>query len=142
LQTDPAIAVLGRVKFRSYHEKLGIRPDDRRRHLAIIGKTGMGKTTLLHHLMASDVRSGHGLALLDPHGDLADALLAAIPSRRTNVVVQPDTVPQRVAKDFRPHPANPPVRVRALRRSPQSHPQRPSGQFGGCIPSQVSFHDK
>ena len=62
----------------------------------------MGKTTLLHHLMASDVRSGHGLALLDPHGDLADALLAAIPSRRTNDVVLFDASDRQFPPSYNP----------------------------------------
>jgi hypothetical protein len=81
------IALLGRVKFRSRREVFGIRPDDRRRHLAIIGKTGMGKTTLLQKLIASDIQAGRGCALIDPHGDLADSVLQAIPAHRTNEVV-------------------------------------------------------
>ena len=84
---EPGIAVLGRLKFRQRREVFGIRADDRRRHLAIIGKTGMGKTTLLHQLVLSDIRAGRGLALVDPHGDLADAILEHIPRRRTNDVI-------------------------------------------------------
>ncbi len=81
------IAGLGRLSFRGRHDVFGIRPDDRRRHLAIIGKTGMGKTTLLHKLIDADIRAGRGLALLDPHGDLAEAILDGIPPHRTNDVV-------------------------------------------------------
>jgi len=84
---EPDITTLGRVKFRFRSEVFGIRPDDRRRHLAIIGKTGMGKTTLLEKLMETDIRANRGLALIDPHGDLADAILDAIPTHRTNDVV-------------------------------------------------------
>jgi hypothetical protein len=84
---EPDVAVLGRVKFRSRRETFGIRPDDRRRHLAIIGKTGMGKTTLLEKLMETDIRAGRGLALIDPHGDLAETIIDAVPSQRTNEVV-------------------------------------------------------
>jgi hypothetical protein len=47
----------------------------------------MGKTTLLHKLIASDIEAGRGLALLDPHGDLCDAILTGVPPRRTNQVV-------------------------------------------------------
>jgi Helicase HerA, central domain len=68
-------------------ERFGILPDDRRRHMAVIGKTGMGKTTLLQHLLNSDIRAGRGVALLDPHGDLCDAVLAAVPRERTNDVI-------------------------------------------------------
>src|SRR5947209_15317834 len=47
----------------------------------------MGKSTLLHHLITSDVRAGHGVGLIDPHGDLTEAVLHSIPSRRTNDVI-------------------------------------------------------
>jgi hypothetical protein len=81
------IAVLGRLRFRGRNEVFGIRPDDRRRHLAIIGKTGMGKTTLLQKLMETDIRAGRGLALIDPHGDLAETIIDTVPGHRTNEVV-------------------------------------------------------
>ena len=84
-ETD--VAALGRVRFRSRRDTFGIRPDDRRRHLAIIGKTGMGKTTLLQKLMETDIRAGRGLALIDPHGDLAETILDTVPGHRTNDVV-------------------------------------------------------
>jgi hypothetical protein len=83
----PDVAVLGLSDFRGRRQRFGILPDDRRRHLAIVGKTGMGKTTLLQHLILSDIRAGRGVALLDPHGDLCDALLAAVPRDRTNDVI-------------------------------------------------------
>lgn len=84
---DAALAVLGRTTFRGRSERFGILPDDRRRHIIIEGKTGMGKTTLLHHLIASDIAAGRGVALLDPHGDLCEAVLASVPSGRTNDVI-------------------------------------------------------
>jgi hypothetical protein len=80
-------AILGLTVFRSRRERFGIRPDDRLRHLAILGKTGMGKSTLLFNLIHSDIADGRGCALIDPHGDLADALLASFPSHRTNDAV-------------------------------------------------------
>ena len=84
---ESGVAVLGRLKFRQQHEVFGIRDDDRRRHLAIIGKTGMGKTTLLQQLTVSDIHAGRGLALVDPHGDLVDAVLEHVPPQRTNEVI-------------------------------------------------------
>ena len=84
---EPDIALLGRTKFRGRREVFGLRTDDRRRHLAVIGKTGMGKTTLLRQLIASDIAAGRGLALIDPHGDLAQTILDAVPPHRTNDVV-------------------------------------------------------
>ncbi|MGH8759918.1 MAG: hypothetical protein ACREVW_10465 [Burkholderiales bacterium] len=51
---------------------------DRRRHLYLIGKTGTGKSTLLFNLMMADLEIGRGFALLDPHGDLAQAVADAV----------------------------------------------------------------
>src|SRR5213082_1614962 len=61
--------------------------EERRRHLYIVGQTGTGKSTLLLNLIAQDLASGAGLALLDPHGDLAEAVLLHLPRRRTNDLV-------------------------------------------------------
>jgi hypothetical protein len=65
----------------------GVRPTDRRRHTIILGQTGQGKTTLLRNMLLQDLEAGHGVALIDPHGDLADSLLDAIPPSRTRAVV-------------------------------------------------------
>ena len=61
--------------------------EDRRHHLYIIGKTGSGKTTLLRNLLVQQIDAGHGVALLDPHGDLAEELLDHIPPRRADDLV-------------------------------------------------------
>jgi len=62
--------------------------DYRTRHIHLIGASGMGKTTLLFNLIRQDIESGEGLALLDPHGDLAEHVLGIIPpSRRGDVVL-------------------------------------------------------
>jgi hypothetical protein len=57
--------------------------EERRRHLYVIGQTGTGKSTLLLNLIRQDLKAGQGLALLDPHGDLAEAVLMHIPKHRT-----------------------------------------------------------
>ncbi|MFH1921309.1 MAG: DUF87 domain-containing protein, partial [Planctomycetota bacterium] len=80
-------ALLGKVKFRSRGEWFAIQLDDRRRHVAVVGKTGMGKSTLLQNLIASDIKAGRGVGLIDPHGDLAEAVLDLVPPRRTNEVI-------------------------------------------------------
>jgi hypothetical protein len=55
-------------------------PDDvRNRHLYVVGKTGMGKSGLLYNLLLQDIHAGRGCALIDPHGDLAEDILKAIP---------------------------------------------------------------
>ena len=51
---------------------VGLSLSDRRQHLYLIGKTGSGKTTLLRNLIVQHISAGHGVALIDPHGDLAE----------------------------------------------------------------------
>ncbi len=55
---------------------------DRRHHLYTVGKSGAGKTTLLRNLILQDIEAGHGVAIIDPHGDLTNDLLDCIPRRR------------------------------------------------------------
>ncbi len=81
------VAILGKTSFRGQHRTFGIRPSDRLRHIALLGKTGMGKTTLLRHLVESDLKQGKGFCLIDPHGDLLEEVLHSIPSYRTNDVI-------------------------------------------------------
>jgi hypothetical protein len=81
------ITILGKTNFRSGNQVFGIRGLDRRRHVYVIGKTGMGKSTLLENMIFADIQAGKGLAVVDPHGDLADAVLNFIPARRTNDVI-------------------------------------------------------
>jgi hypothetical protein len=71
-------------------ELVALDEDERRRHLYLIGQTGTGKSTLLLNLLCQDFESGAGVALLDPHGDLARAALDHIPRRRTNDLVYID----------------------------------------------------
>lgn len=65
----------------------GMKTADRRSHVYAIGKTGSGKTTLLRNLVLQHIEAGHGVALLDPHGDLAEELLDHIPRRRTDDLI-------------------------------------------------------
>src|ERR1700730_2713914 len=68
-------------------EPVMLDPEERRRHLYVVGQTGTGKSTLLLNLIRQDLLAGEGLALLDPHGDLAEDVLAHIPKARTNDLV-------------------------------------------------------
>jgi hypothetical protein len=81
------VTVLGEAVFRGHRLPFGIRSDDRRRHMYIIGKTGMGKSTLLLNMIYSDIHAGRGVALIDPHGDLVEAVLTFVPKHRTNDVI-------------------------------------------------------
>ena len=67
--------------------RLWLQAQARLQHLHIIGRTGTGKTTLIHNLLAQDIFTGAGAALLDPHGDLALEILDAIPRSRTRGVI-------------------------------------------------------
>jgi type IV secretory pathway TraG/TraD family ATPase VirD4 len=60
---------------------------DRRKHCAIFGKSGVGKTTLMRNMIVADIFSGNGVTVIDPHGGLIDDLLEAIPKSRTNDVI-------------------------------------------------------
>jgi len=64
----------------------GIKRVDRRRHLYIIGKSGVGKTKLMELFIRQDVTYNHGLCLIDPHGDVVDAILDFIPKERVEDV--------------------------------------------------------
>ncbi len=79
--------MLGKTNFRGSNQEFGIKTLDRRRHIYIIGKTGMGKSTLLENMIFSDIQAGKGVGVVDPHGDLAEAVLDFVPSRRTNDVI-------------------------------------------------------
>ena len=75
------------TNFRNQKRKFGIKTDDRRRHMYIIGKTGMGKSVLIENMVYSDIASGNGACLIDPHGDSAELLVDCIPSNRINDVI-------------------------------------------------------
>ena len=97
---DPTLPVIGRVKFRGRHDAFGIRPGDRLRHLLVTGKTGMGKSALLQNLIVTDIRAGRGLILLDPHGDLSEAVLTSVPTHRTNDLILFDAADQQYPIGF------------------------------------------
>ena len=61
-------------------------PEDRRRHVYLIGQTGTGKTTLLRNLILQDIHEGRGVGFIDSHGDVAEELLDCIPPHRTDDV--------------------------------------------------------
>lgn len=73
--------------YRDIRKRFGIKEKNRRGHIYIIGKTGTGKSTLIENLAVSDIRNKKGLALIDPHGDLAEKILHLIPKRRIKDVV-------------------------------------------------------
>jgi len=93
------ITFLGVTTFRNQRKKFGIKIDDRRRHIYIVGKTGMGKSVLLENMAIQDIRENHGLAFIDPHGEIAEELLDFIPKKRINDVIffNPDDIEYPIA---------------------------------------------
>lgn len=79
---DPRISYFARVKFRSDQRLFGIKQADRLSHFYVIGKTGTGKTTLLETLIGQDIEAGRGTMLVDPHGDLVERVVQAVPLHR------------------------------------------------------------
>ncbi len=107
--SDDELNVIGETNFRGHREPFGIKTIDRRRHIYIIGKTGMGKSVLLQNMIRSDVHQKKGLAIIDPHGDLADAVIDFVPSHRTNdvVILDPSDVSHPFAFNMLEYTENP-----------------------------------
>jgi len=83
----PPIVYFASTNFRNQRVRFGIKKDDRRRHMYLIGKTGMGKSTVLENMVVQDILNGEGVAVVDPHGDFAEKIIKYIPTHRINDVV-------------------------------------------------------
>lgn len=81
------ICLFAETNYRNQPRRFGIKTDDRRRHMYVIGKTGMGKTTMMENMVLHDIYAGHGVGVIDPHGDFAEKIINYIPSKRINDVV-------------------------------------------------------
>lgn len=91
-RVDPReVSFIGRTNYASALEEkrytFGIKRVDRRRHLYIVGKSGVGKSKFIELMIRQDVVDGHGLCLIDPHGDVIEAILDFIPENRVRDVV-------------------------------------------------------
>src|SRR5437899_1338182 len=97
--SEDDLTLFGETYFRNVRHHFGIKRKDRRYHMHVVGKTGMGKSTLLRTLVEGDLRAGNGLALVDPHGDLATEVLGELPVERKAdlLLVDPTTLAGRVA---------------------------------------------
>jgi energy-coupling factor transporter ATP-binding protein EcfA2 len=76
------ITFFAETNFRNERKKFGIRKKDRHYHMYVVGKTGVGKSTLLLNMIGQDIQNTEGLAVLDPHGDLIEKTLKIIPESR------------------------------------------------------------
>jgi type IV secretory pathway TraG/TraD family ATPase VirD4 len=93
--------------FRSTNRIFGVKDHDRFSHIYLIGKTGTGKSTLIETMVLQDIRRGQGVALIDPHGDLVERVVARVPPQRVA-----DVIYLNAADPSQPHGYNPLRHVR------------------------------
>ncbi|MBL8330101.1 MAG: type IV secretory system conjugative DNA transfer family protein [Rubrivivax sp.] len=86
--------LMGRMMQRGFEQPVHVAQADRSRHMYVLGATGTGKSTLIANLARQDIEAGHGVAVIDPHGDLFDHLLDTLPAARVGdvVVIDPSDV--------------------------------------------------
>src|SRR3989344_5804610 len=106
-QVDPAdTSFIGRTNYVAALEEkrfvFGIKRHDRQRHVYVIGKSGVGKSKLLELMIRQDLAYGQGLCVIDPHGELIDDILPAIPENRIDDVCLIDPSDRDFAASFNP----------------------------------------
>jgi len=85
---ETGVNLIGKVEFRGDEKKVYFATaEDRRRHFYIIGQTGVGKSAFMEGMINQDIANGHGVAVVDPHGELVEHILANIPKERAEDVV-------------------------------------------------------
>lgn len=86
-QENQLDVIIGRNVYHGVQTDIGLTQAERERHMYIIGGTGNGKTTMLQYQIIQDMQNGKGVAIVDPHGDMAETLLRHVPANRINDVV-------------------------------------------------------
>ncbi len=84
---DDNVTVFAETDYRGTRYEFGIKKEDRRKHFYILGKTGVGKSTVFKNMFISDILHGDGACMVDPHGELVDELLDFIPPNRIDDVI-------------------------------------------------------
>ncbi len=79
--------LLGKNVYRGVETEIRILPEDRRRHIYIIGKSGVGKSVLMQSMAIQDIQQGHGVCVIDPHGDLVEHIIGHVPKERAEDVI-------------------------------------------------------
>lgn len=79
--------ILGKNIYRGEETMIRLKREDRRRHVYVIGRSGSGKSVLIANMAIQDIRNGEGVCVVDPHGDLIEAVLAGIPKERADDVI-------------------------------------------------------
>ncbi len=107
---EETLTFLGRVDWRDDARPFGILEGDRFAHIYVVGKTGTGKSSLLEAMIRQDIVGGHGLALLDPHGDLAERVVAWVPQERRAKLIYLNVPDPNQQFGFNPLSGVPPLR--------------------------------
>lgn len=84
---DEMLTIIGNTDYRNIQKEFGIKIEDRKRHMYVIGKSGVGKSTLLENMAIDDVLEGRGVIIVDPHGETAERVLDCVPENRIQDVI-------------------------------------------------------
>lgn len=84
---DSEVLLFGRTNYHNQKTPFGLLRTDRARHLYVVGKSGTGKSKLLELLISTDIKEGKGVCVMDPHGDLVDAVIKHVPPERAKDVI-------------------------------------------------------
>lgn len=103
IENPEKVTYIAETDFRNKRVRFGIKDKDRSKHIYVIGKTGMGKSTLLENMAIQDIQNGKGVAFIDPHGATAEKLLDYVPPARMKDVIY-----------FAPHDTNFPIAFNPL----------------------------
>jgi len=87
LPKNKDITYLGYTTYRDKNQLFGIKRKDRRQHIYVLGKSGTGKSVLLFNMIIQNIENGSGICVVDPHGELVESVLSAIPPHRMKDVV-------------------------------------------------------
>lgn len=87
MHDEEQVTYFAETDHRNKRTRFGIKAKDRTRHVYVIGKTGMGKSTLLENMAVQDIQNGNGIAFVDPHGSTAEKLLDFVPEDRVDDVL-------------------------------------------------------
>lgn len=79
--------LLGISEYRGSQTQVKMSPEDRARHFYVIGKSGTGKSVLMENMAVQDIKAGEGVCVIDPHGDLVEAILSQVPPERAEDVI-------------------------------------------------------
>jgi hypothetical protein len=96
------ITIIGKTNYHNEGKIFGIKDNDRLGHIYCIGKTGVGKSTLLLNMAISDIERGNGLCIIDPHGDIAKNILQYIPNDRMEDLIYFDPIDPKHPITFNP----------------------------------------